>query len=78
MNLPAHADTAIGDRIDFTNLHLTWSSTNTFTIVRPAGPEGTAISIQQLFENLVCDARIGGFSLVCTWHDATTSAWNVV
>ncbi len=77
MYLPLRASVALGDRIEFLNLHMTWP-TQAFVIARQqtgtwiCGPRGMYDS------DLVCNKPVAGFALQCCWNDGTNIWWNVV
>lgn len=77
MYLPLRASVAMGDRIEFLNLHMTWP-TQAFVIARQqtgtwiCGPRGMYDS------DLVCNKPVAGFALQCCWNDGTNILWNVV
>lgn len=72
MNAPSYAESNNGDVIMITNLHMTWSATNKFTIVRQANT-----TLGYLSENIECTSG-NGLLLVCVWKDGTSAAWNVL
>lgn len=78
MYLPKSADVQLGDRIDFLNLHMHWSTAKAFTVARQetgtwiCGPRGMYDS------DLVCNKPVAGFALQCCWNDGTNIWWNVV
>lgn len=77
MYLPLRASVALGDRIEFLNLHMTWP-TQAFVIARQqtgtwiCGPRGMYDS------DLVCNKPVAGFALQCCRNDGTNIWWNVV
>lgn len=77
MYLPLRANVALGDRIEFLNLHMTWPN-QAFVIARQqtstwiCGPKGNFDS------DLVCNKPVAGFALQCCWNDGTNIWWNVV
>ena len=72
MNAPSYADSNNGDVILITNLHMSWSDTNKFTIVRQANT-----TLGNLSENIECTSG-NGCMLVCVWKDTNNAAWNVI
>ena len=72
MNAPSYADSNNGDVILITNLDMSWSDTNKFTIVRQANT-----TIGNLTENIECTSG-NGCMLVCVWKDGVNAAWNVI
>ena len=72
MNAPSYADSNNGDTIMITNLNMSWSGANKFTIVRQANT-----TIGGLSENIECTSG-NGLLLVCVWKDASTASWNVL
>ena len=73
MYLPTNANTALGDRIEFLNLHLSWPA-NAFVVAR----QETATYIHNSDSNLNCNVKVGGFALQCVWKDASNVWWNIV
>lgn len=73
MTLPSYAATNLGDEIEFSNLHLSWSASAAFTINVP----DATVRINMLNEALICNHAAGGFTLVCTWKDGTIAFWVV-
>lgn len=77
MYLPIAANVALGDRIEFLNLHMTWPN-QAFVIARQqtstyfCGPNGTFDS------DLICNRAVAGFTLQCAWKDAAAIWWNVL
>ncbi len=74
MHLPKKSEVALGDFVEFTNLHLTWPASAQFTVARQES--GTYIHGHD--SHLVCDVAVGGFRLVCVWKDGTNIWWNIV
>lgn len=74
MYLPTKAQCAVGDRIDFINLHMTWPATAAFVVAR----QEADTYIHMYDSNLVCNKAVGGFALQCVWKDASSIWWNVV
>ena len=73
MYLPLKADTSVGDRIEFVNLHLTWPAT-AFVVARQEA--NTFIHMSD--SDLNCNVKVGGFALECVWKDASAVWWNIV
>ena len=73
MYLPLKADTSVGDRIEFVNLHLTWPAT-AFVVAR----QEASTFIHMSDTNLNCNVKVGGFALECVWKDASSVWWNIV
>ena len=73
MYLPTKANTVVGDRIEFANLHLTWPAT-AFVVARQEA--NTFIHMSD--SNLNCNMKVGGFALECVWKDASAVWWNIV
>lgn len=77
MYLPIAANVALGDRIEFLNLHMTWPN-QAFVIARQqtstyfCGPNGMFDS------DLICNRAVAGFALQCAWKDVTGIWWNVL
>ena len=73
MYLPLKADTSVGDRIEFVNLHLTWPAT-AFVVAR----QEASTFIHMSDTNLNCNVKVGGFALECVWKDSSSIWWNIV
>jgi hypothetical protein len=73
MYLPYASGTAQGDTVRFVNLHRSWGNPHNFTLARPDGNT----RIHQLNEDLLCDMTVGGFDMVCVYHDGV-AYWNIV
>ena len=73
MYLPTKANTVVGDRIEFVNLHLTWPAT-AFVVARQEA--NTFIHMSD--SDLNCNVKVGGFALECVWKDASAVWWNIV
>lgn len=73
MYLPTKANTQVGDRIEFVNLHLTWPTYAAFVVARQES--GTVIHGED--SNLNCNVRVGGFALECVWKDSSAVWWNI-
>ena len=73
MYLPLKADTSLGDRIEFVNLHLTWPAT-AFVVAR----QEVSTYIHMSDSDLNCNMKVGGFALECVWKDTGVIWWNIV
>ena len=74
MYLPTKANTVVGDRIEFVNLHLTWPTYGAFVVARQEA--NTFIHMSD--SDLNCNVKVGGFALECVWKDASAVWWNIV
>ena len=74
MYLPTKANTVVGDRIEFVNLHLTWPTHGAFVVAR----QEANTFIHTSDSDLNCNVKVGGFALECVWKDASAVWWNIV
>ena len=74
MYLPTKANTVVGDRIEFVNLHLTWPTYGAFVVARQEA--NTFIHMSD--SDLNCNVKVGGFALECVWKGASAVWWNIV
>lgn len=74
MYLPLKADTSVGDRIEFVNLHLSWPTSAAFVVAR----QEVSTYIHMSDTNLNCNMKVGGFALECVWKDINGIWWNIV